>query len=550
MRHLCIAPGSRSTPLVTVADVLRREHLIKIHTHFDERGLGFYALGLAKKTEESVAVIVTSGTAVANLFPAVAEAFITKEKLILLTADRPPNLVGCGANQAIEQNGIFSSHLTDALFLPAPTFDIPATWILSRVDELLYKQKLFLGPVHINCPYAAPFYGGNYDAHFPEYVSMLTSWFMDTRPFVSHFFPECQNCQPVSDEIWNKKGMILIGAIKPSDQVAVKAFALATGWPVLTDIQSGLVSDWPGYDIWLTMPNVLHNFDSLEVVIQFGSRLISQSLEQVLKYKYALKYYLIDDNTENQNPSHRRIEYIHHSPTNWIQAQNFEAYSQCNQSGWGDKLKYYARKTLSYVDSSVSSELSLVQKIDALLPQDSGLFLGNSTVIRLFNNFISGAHPHVYANRGASGIDGLIATAAGVANGNKKQSLCAVIGDLSALHDLNSLVFLTKIRQPFILVISNNAGGAIFDRFPIAPHAEDLYQMYHDFHFEHAATMFGIDYSVQTELSGFEKSFTRALEEKKATIIEYMTEPKETDNLVMRIKDKLQTMEKLTLVKE
>ncbi|MCV6625517.1 MAG: thiamine pyrophosphate-binding protein, partial [Cellvibrionaceae bacterium] len=100
VQHVCIAPGSRSTPLVHIADTLRREQQIQIHTHFDERGLGFYALGLAKRSEAPVAVIVTSGTAVANLLPAVAEAFLTKEKLVLLTADRPIDLVACGANQA------------------------------------------------------------------------------------------------------------------------------------------------------------------------------------------------------------------------------------------------------------------------------------------------------------------------------------------------------------------------------------------------------------------------------------------------------------------
>jgi len=138
VRHICIAPGSRSTPLtLAAADNRNLTH----HTHFDERGLGHLALGLAKASGEPVAIIVTSGTAVANLYPAVIEAGLTGEKLILLTADRPPELIDCGANQAIRQHGIFSSHPTAALDLPKPSPETPAKWLVSSIDLLLGQQR-------------------------------------------------------------------------------------------------------------------------------------------------------------------------------------------------------------------------------------------------------------------------------------------------------------------------------------------------------------------------------------------------------------------------
>ncbi len=118
VKHVCIAPGSRSTPLTLAA---AKQPKLTIHTHFDERGLGFLALGLAKASQSPVAVIVTSGTAVANLLPAVAESGLTKEKLVLLTSDRPAELLECGANQAIRQHGIFSHHVTAFYDLPTPT---------------------------------------------------------------------------------------------------------------------------------------------------------------------------------------------------------------------------------------------------------------------------------------------------------------------------------------------------------------------------------------------------------------------------------------------
>ena len=149
VRHVCIAPGSRSTPL-TLAAAENRAFIH--HTHFDERGLGHLALGLAKVSKAPVAVIVTSGTAVANLYPALIEAGLTGEKLILLTADRPPELIDCGANQAIRQPGIFASHPSQTVSLPRPTQDIPASWLVSTLDHAM--NALRSGGVHINCPFA------------------------------------------------------------------------------------------------------------------------------------------------------------------------------------------------------------------------------------------------------------------------------------------------------------------------------------------------------------------------------------------------------------
>lgn len=139
VRHICIAPGSRSTPLTLAA---AENSAFIHHTHFDERGLGHLALGLAKVSKQPVAVIVTSGTAVANLYPALIEAGLTGEKLILLTADRPPELIDCGANQAIRQPGMFASHPTHSISLPRPTQDIPARWLVLPSTTLSVRFML------------------------------------------------------------------------------------------------------------------------------------------------------------------------------------------------------------------------------------------------------------------------------------------------------------------------------------------------------------------------------------------------------------------------
>lgn len=151
--QVCVAPGSRSTPLTLEANA---NTAFTLHTHYDERGLGFMALGLAKASQQPVAVIVTSGTAVANLLPAIAESKLTGERLVVLTADRPLELVGCGANQAIVQSGIFSSHVTASLELPSPAIHHPLSWLLTSIDEVWrvkpYSVAVYTSIAHFLSP--------------------------------------------------------------------------------------------------------------------------------------------------------------------------------------------------------------------------------------------------------------------------------------------------------------------------------------------------------------------------------------------------------------
>lgn len=168
VRDIALASGSRSAPLTMAAAAhpgFRR------HLHFDERGLGFMALGLAKGSGRPVAVIMTSGTAVANLWPAVAEAQLTGVPLIILSADRPPELIDNGANQAIDQQGIFGRYPVYQQNLPSPTATIPAAFVLSSVDQALAQQARTPGPVHFNCMYPEPLYPGDAYLDYSAYLA-------------------------------------------------------------------------------------------------------------------------------------------------------------------------------------------------------------------------------------------------------------------------------------------------------------------------------------------------------------------------------------------
>ncbi|MBS0976377.1 2-succinyl-5-enolpyruvyl-6-hydroxy-3-cyclohexene-1-carboxylic-acid synthase, partial [Serratia rubidaea] len=212
VRHVCIAPGSRSTPLTLAAAA---NPAFICHTHFDERGLGHLALGLAKAGREPVAVIVTSGTAAANLYPALIEAGLTGERLVFFTADRPPELIDCGANQAIRQRGLYASHPASSIDLPRPTPDIPARWLVSTVDDAM--ARLSHGALHINCPFAEPLYGGD-EREYADWSAALGDWWTGNRPWLRETTAQqTQQAQPDWFFWRQKRGVVVAGRIDAAE---------------------------------------------------------------------------------------------------------------------------------------------------------------------------------------------------------------------------------------------------------------------------------------------------------------------------------------------
>lgn len=258
VHHICIAPGSRSTPLTLEAARLQDESRVTCHTHFDERGLGFFALGLAKATQKPVAIIVTSGTAVANLYPAIIEAYQTQTNLIVLTADRPIELIECGANQAICQQKIFAHYPIAEINLPKPSQDYSATWLVSTLDQACYQQQLTPGVVHINVPFAEPLYQANLqqiDNH--SWLQPLSSWLHSQKPWVKH--PENQ-VEVLIHENWDlwrtKRGIVVVGRLPLEQSMGISTWVNTMGWVLLTDVQSTVEATLPYADIWLANKTV------------------------------------------------------------------------------------------------------------------------------------------------------------------------------------------------------------------------------------------------------------------------------------------------------
>ena len=520
VRDIALASGSRSAPLTMAAAAhagFRR------HLHFDERGLGFMALGLAKGSGRPVAVIMTSGTAVANLWPAVAEAQLTGVPLIILSADRPPELIDNGANQAIDQQGIFGRYPVYQQNLPSPTPTIPAAFVLSSVDQALAQQALTPGPVHFNCMYPEPLYPGDAYQDFSDYLAPLGDWLHSSEPW-SPWQQGEQHCprQPDWAALQGKCGVIVAGRIQdPAEAQRVAQLAERLGWPLLADLQSQIRFDARNLihmDLALQNSCFVTELARAEVLLQFGARLISKRLGQFIKQHPWQDYWLVDPQPARLDPDYRLRRRLVCTPGAFAAAHPVD-HRHLPWHRLAERQQGISGQIRRACDRF--SELGVCHRLTQLI--QGQLFVGNSMPARLMDMLgETGKGPsRLMTNRGASGIDGLIATAFGFSLSSDEPTTL-LLGDLSALHDLNSLALLGKGSRPLVVILLNNDGGSIFRMLPV-PTKDALLETYyclpHGLHFEHAAAMFGLHYRAPTTLAEFEQDYATALE-KGVTLIE------------------------------
>jgi 2-succinyl-5-enolpyruvyl-6-hydroxy-3-cyclohexene-1-carboxylate synthase len=512
VQHVCIAPGSRSTPLTLAA---AENRALIAHTHFDERGLGHLALGLAKASQQPVAVIVTSGTAVANLYPALIEAGLTGEKIILLTADRPPELIDCGANQAIRQPGMFGSHPSQTLSLPRPSHDIPARWLVSSIDNAL--GQLHSGGVHINCPFAEPLYGEMDDTGL-DWQQALGDWWQSDKPWLR----EGLHLESEKQRDWffwrQKRGVVVAGRMSAAEGKKVAEWAKTLGWPLIGDVLSQTGQPLPCADLWLGNAKAVTELAQAQIVVQLGSSLTGKRVLQWQASCNPDEYWLVDNLPGRLDPAHHRGRRLVCSIDRWLEQHPAE-----QRQPWCADVPYLSEQAwkTTVAQRETFGEAQLAHRISDYLPDQGQLFVGNSLVVRLIDALgqLPAGYP-VYSNRGASGIDGLISTAAGVQRGSAKSTL-AIIGDLSALYDLNGLALLRQVSAPMVLIVVNNNGGQIFSLLPTpAEERERFYLMPQNVNFEHAANLFGLRYHRPENWAELDDALSGAWRQPLTTVIE------------------------------
>ncbi|XP_073287012.1 protein PHYLLO, chloroplastic isoform X2 [Primulina huaijiensis] len=511
LTYFCVAPGSRSSPLTIAAS---NHPLTTCAVCIDERSLAFHALGYAKGSNKPAVVITSSGTAVSNLFPAVVEASQNFVPLLVLSADRPPELVDVGANQAINQVNHFGVFARQFFSLQTSTDEVSARVVLTTVDSAVYKATSTpCGPVHINCPFREPL-ATSQKTWNRNCLKGLDPWMSTNEPFTSyipfqHTLTSNQLNGPMTEVLkliqGAMQGMLVLGSIyKEDDMWAALLLAKHLSWPVAVDVQSGLRLR-KYVNSFLDKKNILFvdQLDQLllsdsirswlqaDVIVQIGSRITGRRVAQMIENCFPCSFIMVDEHSGRHDPSNIMTHRIQSTITQFSDCVIKCCSPQENQK-WTEILRgldmAVGWETSSFINSEHSlTEPYVARKIFETIRCGSALFIGNSMPVRDTDMYgsswvqcthggslmsSSGLPCHyvqVNSNRGASGIDGLISTAVGFAIGTNKRVLF-VIGDVSFLHDTNGLSLLREraCRKPMVILLVNNHGGAIFCQLPVA----------------------------------------------------------------------------------
>jgi 2-succinyl-5-enolpyruvyl-6-hydroxy-3-cyclohexene-1-carboxylate synthase len=501
MTDVCTSPGSRSTPLVLA---LARARTLRAHSHIDERSSGFFALGIAKATGRPVALACTSGTAAANLAPAVIEASEAAVPLIVLTADRPPELRESGAGQTIDQIKLYG----DAVrwFFEVGNHDVTAArigWIRAlacRAYALASGERP--GPVHLNWPLREPL--------VPQgAVPPPAGGRSGGRPWLA-VIARAPEAVRLADHVGAPaRGVIVAGRDDAGLGPAVPALATAAGYPLLADPLSGArrgAAAIAHYDL-LLRDETFAREHAAEVVIRIGDLPTSKPLRTWLGGLDGARQILIDPRLAWQDPA-SVVELVLRADPRLLEAP------PPADPGWLRRWRAADTLAASAIEATLGGELSepnIARAVAGCLPPDATVFVAASMPVRDLEAFspLREDPPRVLSNRGANGIDGTISSALGVA-AVAAGPVVALIGDVAFAHDLGGLLAASRLRLSLTIVVINNAGAAVFDYLPIAREA-DVYE-------QHVATPTGLDFERAAALYGFRYERPQTLEALRALL--------------------------------
>lgn len=492
-----LCPGSRNSPLLFALDAALPGATT---VHWDERGAGFLALGMARASGRPVAVCVTSGTAAANLLPACCEAAAAGLTLVLITADRPWEAQGCGAPQAMPQRGLFGG-FAEAVDLGEP---VPEPRVLRQARARLCRAiALAERPVHLNVPLRDP---------LPPLPA--AGWTAPADPSPPALPARPRRAGGVPSVPPARRGLIIAGPEPTIAPELVARLAEATGMPVLCDAASGLRRPM--------VPGCVGSFDALlgedrpDAIVRIGPPPLTrvayewmarQSCPQIVLGRGAAADHTASADHEVVSPDAAAIDDL---------ARGFGRCDAAWRESWlGREARARACLPPAGWDATAATALACAHRGFGLL------WLASSMPVRDANLCLAPRQEPqlVLCNRGVNGIDGTIASFIGAAAHAARPGLC-LIGDLAALHDLNSLALAPLARGA--VVVLNNRGGAIFDALPVAqvPGYRRLVRTGHDLDFAHAAGQFGLPYRRCTDQSGLGEALDVAATGDRLMLIE------------------------------
>lgn len=541
VRHFCVAPGSRSTPL---ALAVARHPSARLWMHLDERSAGFFALGMAKTARAPAALICTSGTAAANFMPAMVEARYARVPLVVLTADRPHELRDSGAPQTIDQVDLFGKHAKWFADLAEPDTSPDLLRYVRAVASraVATATRGPAGPVHLNCPVREPLIPiapepGASSAERPDaqpYVTVSSGARAPDAALVSALAGQLRS---------TPRGLIVCG---PQDDPALaeplSRLAAALGYPILADPLSGarcgpheraLVLDC--YDAFLRNAAFVERH-APQVVLRFGAMPTSKPVLLYLQRHAGCRQIVVDGDAGWNEPTLLASQIVHadarllceallaalpadHAPptTALEWARTWQAAQQRSRAA----IDGYMRQVGELFEGKVFAELR------ELLPDGALLYAGNSMPIRDLDTFFAGGRGvRLLGNRGANGIDGVVSSALGAAATGAGPTVL-VIGDLSFYHDSNGLLAARQHGLDATIILLNNDGGGIFSFLPQAAepeHFEALFGTPHGLDFAPLAAMYGARYTRVDSWEAFRAAVSAGVGGHGLHIVEVPTE--------------------------
>lgn len=508
LEHIVISPGSRNAPLILS---FAQNPAVKAISMVDERSAAYFAVGIAQQTKKAVAITCTSGGAALNYAPAIAEAYYQKVPLLVITADRPEELIDQGDGQTIRQKNVYANYIKASFEIPGEISDertlLETGKIICQAIDLTHFPDY--GPVHINIPFAEPIY--NQAEHIEAAIPIPT-------PDVASKELSASQVKDFS-AAWNASGkkLLLAGMMDPNPEFK-KVLKKITDDPsvvVLTETTSNLMNgcSCPCID------KVVHTIKEEEagqfqpeILVTFGGHVISKMVKAFLRKYKPVQHWHIDRADPHMNTYQCLTHPIEAEPQAFFThlSGNTKAVASNYSALWEARDQRSESRHQKFLESTEYSDLKVFEALLDKIPEQSNIQLGNSTAVRYAQLFKQTREQTYFSNRGTSGIDGTVSTAAGAAFANGIPTTL-ITGDLGFLYDSNALMNHALTANLRIIII-NNHGGGIF-RFIPGPdetgQLEEFFEAHHNWTARHMAKNFDIPYYEVCNLAELKKIVPR-----------------------------------------
>lgn len=513
VENVVVSPGSRSTPLAYAVASTKE---VNMYRQVDERSAAFFALGLAKATAKPVVLLCTSGTAAANYFPAIVEASYARVPLIVLTADRPHELREVGAPQAINQLNLYGSHVKWSVDFPLADGADPTLPLIERhlARAVAIATSAPFGPVHINVPFREPLLI-DLQHELPTVTFKHSS--------MGQLTPTLANQQELSSILQlTKRGFIIIGELAlGTDLSIVWEFVRQLKWPVLVESLSNMRASVPED----CLPYIVTTYDAImksedfkalvqpDTVLRIGAQPVSKFIMQFITKSQPNAYVIIDEDPMFRDATGVSTHFIHATIGQWLTqlAINDTALEETYLAKW-QNANELASISIEQYSEVEKDEGAIVSRLLKMIPDGSDIFVSSSMPVRDIDTFLLAIPKdlRIFANRGTNGIDGVVSTAMGFSQGNKRETYL-LIGDLAFLHDVNGLIASRYQKCNLTILVMNNDGGGIFSYLPqstVEDHYEDLFGTPTALEFRDIAHMYEMDYVRVETISELSEKFS------------------------------------------